>query len=61
MFWTGRVEYYGRVVIFISVNISRPLLRVLVFVPASVVIIIVIIIIVIIFSRDVVLIGLFIF
>ena len=56
MVCTRKIEYDGRNVIVIGVDIVRPLLRVYVVVPASAVIIIIII--VIIFSRGVVFIGL---
>ena len=58
MFCTGRVEYDGRVIILIGVNIGRIFLRVYVIVPASVAAIIIVIVIFIILSRDVVLISL---
>ena len=55
MVWTVRVDYAGRVVIVIGINISRLFLRFYVIVPASISIIIIIVVIVIIFSRDILL------
>ena len=52
MVWTGRVDYDGRVVIVIGVDIDRILLRVYIIVPTSITIIIIIVTIFIIFSRD---------
>ena len=55
MVCTFRFEYYGRVIIVISVDIGRLLLRVYTIVPTFVSIIIIIVVIFIIFSRYVVL------
>ena len=60
MVWTIRVDYDGRVVIVIGINIVRRLLAVYSFVPAFVVVIVVIVVVVVL-SSDVVLIGLVIF
>ena len=58
MVWTGRVEYDGRVIIFIGVDIGRLLRRVYVILPASVVTTVIVVAILVILSRDVVLVGL---
>ena len=58
MVCTGRVWYYGPVVIVIGFIISRLLLRVYVVVPASVAFIIVVVIVAIIFYRNLFLVGL---
>ena len=58
MVWAGRVEYGGRIIIVIGVNIGRLLRRVYVIVPASIAVLVAILIT---FSRDVVLVGLVIF
>ena len=57
MFWTGRVEYDGRIIIVIGVNISRLLWGVYVIFPLSVSDTIIIVAIFIIFSRDIVLVS----
>ena len=58
MVWTGRVEYDGRVIIFIGVDIGRLLRRVYVILPASVATTVIVVAILVILSRDVVLVGL---
>ena len=60
MVCTRRVEYNGRVVIVIGVDILRLLQRFYVIAPASVAVIIIIVAIFIIFYRDIVLVSLFI-
>ena len=57
MVWTGRVEYDGRVIIFIGVDIGRILWRFYVIVTASVAVIIILVTIFIILSRGVVLVS----
>ena len=58
MFCTNRVEYDGRVIIFISIDIGRILRGIYVIVPASISVIIIIFAICIIFSRNEVLLSL---
>ena len=61
MFWTGRVEYYGRIFIVVGVVIRRLLRRFYVIFPASIAAIVIIVDIFIIFSRDLLLVCLVIF